>query len=141
MLFVHQVEIRRYCPRLYVTYRRRPNRVLERYIGGRAQLASDFLVPSRLTALPRACGTVVPASGRAWRAQHPGIDHLLWYPASGTGMVGGGLSILPTAARSKAHGTEARARDRLGDEVMTCEWPMAQVDRARDETLILNLGS
>ncbi|MCP4516866.1 MAG: FAD-dependent oxidoreductase [Delftia sp.] len=29
--------------------------------------------------------------------------------------------------------TEQQARDEFGDEVMTCEWPMAQVDRARAE--------
>ena len=29
--------------------------------------------------------------------------------------------------------TEAQARDRFGDNVMTCEWPMEHVDRARAE--------
>ncbi len=29
--------------------------------------------------------------------------------------------------------TEAQARERFGDEVVTCEWPMSQVDRARTE--------
>jgi pyruvate/2-oxoglutarate dehydrogenase complex dihydrolipoamide dehydrogenase (E3) component len=29
--------------------------------------------------------------------------------------------------------TEAQARDRFGDDVMTCEWPMERVDRARTE--------
>jgi len=29
--------------------------------------------------------------------------------------------------------TEDQARDKFGDQVMTCEWPMSQVDRARTE--------